>query len=61
MRNTDPVITTSPAFTTAPRPVKWFSVQTSELDYKFNKDETAENIEIIVDNRKPPIAIQSRN
>lgn len=37
------------------------SVQADTLDYKFNKDETAENIEIIVDSRKPPIAIQSRN
>ena len=37
------------------------SVQADTLDYKFNKDETTENIEIIVDNRNPPIAIQSRN
>ena len=37
------------------------SVQTSELDYTFNKDEQAENIEIIVDHRKPPVTIQSRN
>ena len=37
------------------------SVQTDELDYKFSKNEKAENIEIVVDNRKPHIAIQSRN
>ena len=37
------------------------SVQANELEYKFNKDEKAENIEIVVDNRKPRIAIQSRN
>ncbi len=37
------------------------SVQADELEYKFNKDEKAENIEIVVDNRKPRIAIQSRN
>lgn len=36
-------------------------LQTNELEYKFNKDETAENIEIVVDNRKPYFVVQSRN
>jgi hypothetical protein len=37
------------------------SVRTHELEYKFSKDDHAENIEIIFDNVKPHIAIQSRN
>lgn len=36
------------------------SVRTHELEYKFTKDESAENIEIIFDDVKPHIAIQSR-
>jgi hypothetical protein len=36
-------------------------LQTNELEYKFNKDETAENIEIIVGSQKPYFVVQSRN
>jgi hypothetical protein len=37
------------------------NVQTNEFEYKFNKDENAENIEIIVDSQKPYYMIKSRN
>ena len=37
------------------------SVRTHALEYRFNKDEKAENIEIIVNNTKPYIVIQSRS
>jgi len=36
------------------------SVRTHELEYKFTKDESAENIEIIFDNERPHIVEQSR-
>ena len=36
------------------------SVRTHELEYKFTKDESAENIEIILDDVKPHIAVQNR-
>lgn len=36
-------------------------VRTHALDYKFNKDENAENIEVVVNSDKPYILIQSRN
>jgi len=36
------------------------SVRTHELEYKFTKDESAENIEIIFDDVKPHILVQSR-
>jgi hypothetical protein len=37
------------------------SVRTHELEYKFDKGEKAEYIEIIVDSTKPYIVIESRN
>ena len=37
------------------------SIRTHELEYKFSKDDHAENIEIIFDNVQPHIVIQSRN
>lgn len=37
------------------------SLQAHELEYKFNKDETAENIEIIIGSQKPYFVVQSRN
>jgi hypothetical protein len=37
------------------------SVRTHELEYKFDKGEKAEYIEIIVDSAKPYIVIESRN
>jgi len=36
-------------------------VRTHQLEYKFTKDENAENIEIIIDDEKPRIVAQSRN
>ena len=36
-------------------------VRTHALDYKFNKDENAEHIEIVVNSDKPYIVVQSRN
>jgi hypothetical protein len=36
------------------------SVRTHELEYTFNKDEGTENIEIIFDDVKPHIVVQSR-
>lgn len=36
-------------------------VRTHGFEYKFTKDEDAENIEIIFDNEKPHIVVQSRN
>ena len=36
-------------------------VRTHTLEYKFNKGKDAENIEIIFDNKKPYIAVQSGN
>ncbi len=37
------------------------SVRTHELEYKFDKDEKAEYIEIIVDSKKPHVMIKTRN
>ena len=37
------------------------SVRTHALDYRFNKDENAEDIEIVVNSEKPYIVVQSRN
>lgn len=36
-------------------------VRTHELEYKFTKDDDAENIEIMFDNDKPRIMVPSRN
>ena len=37
------------------------SIRTHKLEYKFDKDDKAEYIEIIVDSTKPYIVIESRN
>ncbi len=43
------------------QPRKDGSLHKHALEYRFNKDETAENIEIIINSSKPYLVIQSRD